>query len=96
MNEARVKNAEELYKYADHLRWAAGDLQENYHKVKAHAADFSQQWKDDSAEAFMLMLEREERVIQELIYEFTRYEGAVRKRADMVREYVARGKRYKV
>lgn len=64
--------------------------------MKAHAEYFSQQWGDSSAEKFMQILEQEEHVIRELVDEFTRFEGAVRKRADMVQEYVSRGKRYSI
>lgn len=91
-----VTDAARLYEYADHLRWAAGDLQDNYHDMKAHAEYFSQTWGDSSAEKFMQILEHEEHVIQELVNEFTRFEGAVRKRADMVSEYVRRGKNYSI
>lgn len=93
-NDAVVRSADELYKYADDLRWAAGDLQENYHDMKVHAAYMSQQWEDSSAERFLQVLEQEEHIIQELVNEFTHFESVVRKRADMVSEYVARGKRY--
>ena len=95
-NQTKVRSASELYEYADHLRWAAGDLHECYQKMKAHTADFAQQWQDQSAMTFMQLLEREEHVIQELMNEFTRYEEAVRKRADYVQEYVSIGKRYRL
>ena len=94
--QAVVRSSAELYEYANHLKWAAGDLHECYQNVKAHATDFSSRWKDDSAETFMLLLEKEEHVIRELETEFARYESAVRKRADLVREYHARGKMYRI
>lgn len=93
-NESKVRSAEELYDYANHLRWAAGDLNECYHDVKAHAADFQQQWGDESGERFMQVLERQQNVISDLTDKFARFEELVRRRADYVQEYVARGKRY--
>jgi len=95
-HQTKVRSSAELYEYANHLRWAAGDLHECYQNVKDHAADFSQQWQDESSDAFMAMLEKEEHVIEELIAEFNRFEAAVRKRADIVREYHARGKMYRI
>ena len=93
-NNTKVRSAHELYEFANHLRWASNDLNECYQKVKEHAADFSQQWTDDSAIAFMQLLEREEHVIKEIEQEFCKFENIVRKRADMVQEYVLRGKMY--
>lgn len=96
MDNAVVRDVTELYDYADRLRSAAGDLQENYIDMKDHAAYLAQQWGDGSAARFLQVLEHEEHIIQELVSEFTHFENVVRKRADMVSEYVARGKGYSI
>ena len=44
----------------------------------------------------MQLLEREEHTIQEIEQEFSKFENMVRKRADMVQEYVSRGKMYRL
>lgn len=95
-NNTKVRSAAELYEFSNHLRWAANDLHECYQKVKEHAADYSQQWKDESSELFMQLLEREEHIIKEIEQEFSKFENMVRKRADMVQEYVSRGKMYRL
>lgn len=95
-NNAFVTSYESLFEYADELKWAAEDMHDCYHNMKRHAEDCSQRWKDSSAEIFMQTLENKEHVIQELVNEFNRYEEAVRKRADMVREYVSIGKKYRL
>lgn len=94
MADVKVRSYEELYEYANHLRWAEGDMNECYHDLKAHAADFAQQWRDDSAERFMQFLEQKQSVIQELAGEFSRFEEAVRRRGDYISEYVSIGKQY--
>ena len=95
-NNTKVRSAAELYEFSNHLRWAANDLNECYQKVKEHAADYSQQWTDESSAAFMQLLEREEHIIKEIEQEFSKFENMVRKRADMVQEYVSRGKMYRL
>lgn len=89
-----VSDAHELYEFANHLRWAADDLIECYQKLEKHTADMLSHWSDSSAERFMQVLEQEEKVICEIEHEFERFETVVRKRANMVQEYVDCGKRF--
>ena len=89
-----VSAADELYEYANHLRWAAEDMSSCYQKVERHTSELIAQWKDDAAKRFMDVLEREERIIREIEQKFAEFDIVVRKRAEIVQEYVECGKKF--
>lgn len=89
-----VSRAETLYEYSQHLHWAANDLAECYQKMKAHTDEVATQWRDSASARFMQVLEQEEHVILEIKDEFDNFGEFVKKRADIVQEYVDCGKNF--
>jgi putative sterol carrier protein len=94
MNDIVVKDVDLLYEYSQHLHWAANDLAECYQKMKAHTNEVATQWNDSVSARFMQKLENEEHIILEIKDEFDNFGEFVKKRADIVQEYVDCGKNF--
>jgi hypothetical protein len=78
-----IVDLKELEDFANHLKWAAEDLNECYVQVKLHAADCQSHWRDDSSERFMQLLENEQKVIHEITNNFNKFEAVVRRRVEL-------------
>lgn len=89
-----IRDLEDLEAFANHLKWAAENLNQCYIQIKQDAIDCQSHWSDDSSERFMQLLENEQKVIHEITNNFNTFEAFVRRRVELGIRYKEIGKKF--
>ena len=89
-----IRDLEDLEAFANHLKWAAENLNQCYVQIKKDATACQSHWSDDSSERFMQLLENEQKVIHEITNNFNTFEAFVRRRAELGIRYKEIGKKF--